>query len=513
MRFWIVVLCALGLSISHGAMGNAEAVYGYSFVPSARTLPPGGVAYSYSWLQSASIPQPDLASENQQHHALVATPFSWLEMGAVAHRTRYVDSGGVDWTGSLAGKLIFPKAFAYMPTLAVGAYDAVQKGRFLQNLYFVGGVDWQGSHGGLALDLGAIYHRQRNAYDSQSPSAVTSFFALELNYGKVSLGAQNFFQGTRYGVSPFVVIRPFASGPQWTPLELAAGGAWRAPNGDPGLSGWASVQVGLPGASVAESIDTSSSETFLWLDFNPAWDASVGEGEWPMRLAMDMELAHALYVPGFYMVHALALQTQTSENSRVVPRDLWDRSYLLYRPPYHGFRSGALHVAAPIVAGGLLNTDILGVQIYEHLILPGFVPAVWQSGWSWGHAQGWNSTLEMPLHPQGSQAFAYSQFYAEGGFYLGHHLGYRLAFRQGSARKHVKLAVGYDRSSQSIVAELVLKWDFSNPWALQGHGMAWRMAPHVDQRIEAPLYVYQVNAPIYVEGNSPRRLHGVPWTP
>lgn len=512
-RSCITLLLLGALHVAFAAFGSARGYYGYGFVPTARALPQGSLGYSFSVIPTDENPQPDLEMELQHHHVLLATPFSWMEVGAVAHQTTYADTGRVDWHGNLAGKIILPKAEPYLPALAFGAYDVIQDDRVLQHLYFVGGFDWRAFDGGLALDLGAIYHRQGNPYDTSSGSVSTAFIAMEADYSKVALSVQNFWQGTRWGVAPAVTLKPFAHdpGPSW--LELTAGGGWRTPAAQHGITGWGAAQLNLPLAPQAlPGVVTDSARTWFWLDFNPAVDHSIGEGEKPVRYALDVEGVSATFWKGWYLVNALAFHGQTSEQQRLVARDLWDRSYLLYDSPYPGFRTGALRIGVPTLAGGLLNSKVLGAQAWEELTLPGCVPAVVEGGYSWGRAQGWNATLEMPLHPQAPGILAYTQFYAEGGYYLGNHLGVMGSLRQGSARNHLKISAGYDRDARSVIAEAALKFDLSSSLTLRRHGITARVMPNTQQRLNVPIYVYTVDAPIYVDGNSPRRLHNVPWS-
>ena len=72
--------------------------------------------------------------------------------------------------------------------------------------------------------------------------------------------------------------------------------------------------------------------------------------------------------------------------------------------------------------------------------------------------------------------------------------------------------MAYDRDARTVLAEVAVKLDLQSLWSVQGHGIAIRSAPNFSHRSDIPLYVYEYNAPIYVDGNGPRRLHGVPWT-
>lgn len=507
-----LVLLLGAFSLTMAAFGAARGFYGYGFVPTARALPQGSLSYSYSVLPTEEIPFVGQTPDLQQHHALLAFPFSWMEVGAVAHRTAYADTGRVDWHGNLAGKIILPKAAPYLPALAFGSYDVIQKDRVLQHLYFVGGFDFRAWDGGLAVDLGAIYHRRLNPYDDESGTGATSFLAFEADYGKIALSLQSLWRGTRIGLAPSMTLKPFAHGPGPSWLEFTGGGAWRAPVAADALPAWGAVQLNLPLAPQAlPDAVADTSRTWFWLDFNPAADHSIGEGQYASRGSIEVEGVAESWWKGLYLVNALAMQLNTHERDRLVRRDLWERSYLLYDSPFAGLRTGALQVGVPALAGGMLNSGILGVQAYEDLTLPGFVPAQLEGGYVWGLAEGWNATLEMPLHPQGSGVLAYSQFYAEGGYYLGNHVGFMGSFRQGSERNHLKLAVGYDRDARSILAEASVKFNWSASLSKSLYGVRARMAPNAQYRASVPLYVYSVDAPIYVDGNSARRLHNVPW--
>ncbi len=509
------LLCVAWLvwaSEAFAAFSSSRGFYGYGYVPTARTLPQGSLGYSFSMMPIAEVPDVSREPGLQMHHALVAQPLPWLEAGSVAHRTPY-DSGAADWAGELAGKIVLPRAYAWQPALAFGAYDVLHEDRFLQHIYFVGGFDWRAFDGGLSMDIGAIYHRRRNGSDPASPTGTTSFLAMEADFGVVDLIWQNFWEHNQWGTAPGVFVRPFAKGPGPSWLELGAGAAWRVPDADAQAPVWAAVQLNLPLAAPRDSaVVANDSATWLWIDMNGWVDHSIGEGEFPLRGTFELEGVCATVWTGLYLVNAVGLQASTPNEDRLVTRDFWDRSYLLYEPLWRGWRGQSLGVGLPTLAGGMLNSRILGVQAWEKLYVGGFVPAVVNGGWVQGRAESWNATLEAPLHPILPGMFDQTQFFAEGGYYLGNHLGFQVSMRQGSERNHLQLGVGYDRDARTVLAEVAVKLDLQSLWSVQGHGIAIRTAPNFSHRSDIPLYVYEYNAPIYVDGNGPRRLHGVPWT-
>jgi len=420
---------------------------GYSYTPIAGSIDKGEVGYSARF---------DIKGENAIRHSVIMRPLYFMELGL-----------GIDKNPIPAAKLILP----FYDESGTGAAFGFSGKRY----YFTGTMHW--------LTIAGIYD-----IDLHAPVGSVAG-ELDLDYAAFSL--ENFWYHNKYGAAATFTLRPLAAFGIPSYFEASTGVAWRSPEHQDGISGYAAVQVKAP-------LMQTEKDPIAYIDINPAFDHSItfARNLYPFRLAIDMDAV--LVAPlDFYMVGALSPSLKIGDQDRMPKRNTLDRYYLLWD-------SENLPAWA---ACGMLNTDIYGCQTQ---ISKKFYNTMSVTlGYTRGDQKGINAIGQLPLHPQFSGFLKNSLLYAEGGLFLGEKLATQLNFRQGTDKKHLQIGSGYDFERKSIFGELSFQYDFSI--SKQISGMAIRLAPNFRHRENSDFYVFDYDIPIYQEGNNKRRLHNFPW--
>jgi hypothetical protein len=391
-------------------------------------------------------------------------PLSFVELGF-----------GISKKPTPAAKIILPFYEEEGQIAALGFSD--------KRWYFTGMLQ-NSSEGKYNLTVAGIY-------DVNLHSPVGSV-AGEADIGYAAFSVENFWYKNRYGAATTFTLRPLAAFDIPSYLEASTGLSWRSPEHTDGFSAYAAVQAKAP-------LLQTEKEPVAYIDINPAFDHSVSfiRNAYPLRLALDMEAVLAVPLD-FYLVGALSPSLKTENQDRLPKRDVLDRYYLLWDGE-----------KIPVWAAcGMLNTDIYGCQTQlPKKFYNKINPIALTLGYTRGEQKGINAIGQVPLHSQFSGFLSKSQFFAEGGLFLGEKLATQLNFRQGMEKKHLQIGSGYDFEKKSIFGELSFQYDFSI--SKQISAAAIRLAPNLRHRENSHFYVFDYDVPIYQEGNNHRRLHNI----
>ena len=508
-------------AVAYGAVGSDRGFLGYGSVPTARLLPQGDVCVFGQAAPTTNYPElTGKAPQTEINGGLVTSPLEWLEVGGILHNANYGSSLSRMY-GELSMKVQLPRLNAMQPLLSFGGYDLAGEHSRFENLYFVGGYDFHSAQMGMAIDMGAIYHRHWNPYDTASKPGVTSFLAGEFDMGKVSLGLETSWSHGSLGIAPSVWWKPLSTGAGEANAGLVLGGGVRL-NGEESkdlLSAWGEVALMIPLQKFMDTIRNPNdsldlkmdNQPWFWLDVNPVFDHFMRDTVMMYRGLVDVQAVVRFPLDGFFWVNGLDIPVQHSKDqAELVPREIWDRSYLLFsKEEYHG---SSIHFRNPQVGIGLMQAHSLGMVIWQEFRFGEWAPSMLTLSSLVGDRDGFTGTLRQPIHPVLPWFLKWTQVYIEGGMFPEKTVAAFAGLRQGGKRNYLDIAAGYDATNTTMLAKAVLCFDFSSPFTTRIGGAQVSAFSHVEHRVEGLLA--NPNNPDFtpaIVGNSAMEYVGIPW--
>jgi len=516
----ILVAVLTGISVSWSAVVANQGYLGGGSVPSARILPAGTMVFFGQNLASDAVPVTGAPQSGQFQGGLLGSPLDWLEVGGVLHRSTYSGSSDLRYHGDLALKIQVPRFDSLQPMLSFGVYDLAENSRRWQNIYFVGGYEFKSRIMRLGFDLGAIYQRKVNPFDTASRSGVTSFQITEVDLGKVSMMLENTWRQEHFFAAPSLWIKPWAKGNSDSDAGLQFGGGTRVEltHITKYPKAWGEVSMVVPlgrftdtsRAASDTSVRQVSAEPFVWIDLNPIFDHSLGAGAKQYRAGLDLQSALRFGLRGFYWVNGATLPIMDSKDqSRLILRSAWDRSYLLFTRA--DVFKAAISLRTPQVGVGLLQHRTFGIVWWQEFQLGFWAPSRLMVAKLVGDMTGNALVLRQPLHPKLPWVFSQTSLYAEGGLYPDQQGRAYVGLAQGSERNHLDVAGGYDIYNRGIIVRAELKLNLSSPFAKQVGPVQISALNRVEHRFEDALSGTRQGFVTSLDGNSKRQFHSIPW--
>jgi hypothetical protein len=370
----------------------------------------------------------------QIHGGLLYSPFSSWEAAAYWSYISEEEQENYVLTG-LSLKYQFPRYMQKGPYLSIGVMDVFQNREPWQNMFFVARQELPFSEWLLALDIGAIYFRSYNPYNSrqeQSEEGVRSFFNLELDWKRFNvLFEQSYSEAEGWLFSPWLWWRIWHQG-DWANAQYIAIGAGYQETPSSAVAA-EEVAYGLnANFSLARWGDTlrlspDEERVFLgpWLYHegglflnretplnDSAFTSLRWRHDWVLRLGSDA----LQWINGtdFFLMTNGASDNKASEHQTT-----WNRSYLQYTSPFSfSGRWGEWHPA--VLRAGYLQKGQAGAVLDFFWNWPGWSKVWLQNKTVLKEYDSYNPAvnvyLEAPLHPQFSGWLSQTQLALRGGW-------------------------------------------------------------------------------------------------